>query len=152
MIASLSSKNPIGYIHIRVFAHATEDTEKVLTAVRNMLPQETLDAITFKKSSLTGHHGNPITLFEARVNNKNAVQAIFGKIAASLGMVDKEILSSEIENHLEGGNLYLRLDKQSAYLNEAKIAKADAIHFKIHFKKEKPKEIIEICRNFGLLP
>ncbi|MGB9676391.1 MAG: RNA-binding domain-containing protein [Candidatus Bathyarchaeales archaeon] len=152
MIASLSSKNPIGYIDIRVFAHATEDPEKVLTAVRNMLPPETLDAITFKKSSLTGHHGNPIILFEARVNDKNAVQAIFWKIAASLGIMDKEVLNSEIENHLERGNLYLRLDKQSAYLNEAKIARADAIHFKIHFKKEKPKEIVEICRKFGLLP
>jgi len=152
VIASLSSKNPIGYIDIRVFAHATEDPEKVLTAVRNMLPPETLDAITFKKSSLTGHHGNQIILFEARVNDKNAVQAIFGKIAASLGIMDKEMLSGEIENHLERGNLYLRLDKQSAYLNEAKIAKADAIHFKIHFKKEKPKEIVEICRKFGLLP
>ena len=152
MIESLSSKNPIGYIDIRVFAHATEDPEKVLIAVRNMLPPETLDTITFKKSSLTGHHGNPIILFEARVNDKNAVQAIFGKIAASLGIMDKEMLSGEIENHLERGNLYLRLDKQSAYLNEAKIAKADAIHFKIHFKKEKPKEIVEICRKFGLLP
>jgi RNA binding exosome subunit len=152
VIESLSSKNPIGYIDIRVFAHATEDPEKVLIAVRNMLPPETLDAITFKKSSLTGHHGNPIILFEARVNDKNAVQAIFGKIAASLGIMDKEMLSREIENHLERGNLYLRLDKQSAYLNEAKIAKADAIHFKIHFKKEKPKEIVEICRKFGLLP
>ncbi|MEM3695613.1 MAG: RNA-binding domain-containing protein [Candidatus Bathyarchaeia archaeon] len=152
VIAPLSSKNPIGYIAIRVFAHATEDPEKVLTAVRNMLPPETLDAVAFKKSSLAGHHGNPIILFEARIKDKNAVQAIFGRIAAGLGIMDKEILNSEIESHLERGNLYLRLDKQSAYLNEARIAKADAIHFKIHFRKEKPKEILEICRKFGLLP
>lgn len=152
MITPLSSKNPIGYIDIRVFAHATEDPEKVLTAVRNMLPPETLDAVAFKKSSLAGHHGNPIIVFEARVNDRNAVQAIFSRIAASLGVMDKEMLNSEIESHLENGNLYLRLDKQFAYLNEVRIAKADAIHFKIHFKKEKPNEIIEICRKFGLLP
>ncbi|MEM3576878.1 MAG: RNA-binding domain-containing protein [Candidatus Bathyarchaeia archaeon] len=148
----MPSKNPIGYIDIRVFAHATEDPEKVLTAVRNMLPPETLDAGTFKKSNLAGHHGNPIILFEARVKDKSAVQAIFDRIAARLGIMDKEMLNSEIESHLERGNLYLRLDKQSAYLNEARIAKADAIHFKIHFKKEKPEEVVEICRKFGLLP
>lgn len=152
MIAPLSSKIPLGYIDIRVFTHATEDPEKVLTAVRNLLPLEVLNTVTFKKSSLTGHHGNPIILFEARVKDKNAVQAIFGKIASSLGIMDKEMLSSEIESHLERGNLYIRFDKQSAYLNEAKIATSDAIHFKIHFKKEKPAEIIEICRKFGLLP
>lgn len=152
MITTLSSKIPIGYIDIRVFAHATEDPEKVLTAARNLLPTEALDTVTFKKSTLTGHHGNPIILFESRVKDKNAVQAIFGKIASHLGVMDKEMLNSKIENHLERGNLYIRLDKQSAYLNEAKIARADAIHFKIHFKKEKPVEIIEICRKFGLLP
>ncbi|MGB9740877.1 MAG: RNA-binding domain-containing protein [Candidatus Bathyarchaeia archaeon] len=148
----MPSKIPIGYIDIRVFAHATEDSEKVLTATRNLLPAEVLTAITFKKSSLTGHHGNPIILFEARVKDKNAVQAIFEKIASRLSVMDKMMLNSQIENHLERGNLYLRLDKQSAYLNEAKITKVDAIHFKIHFKKEKSIEIIEICRKFGLLP
>jgi hypothetical protein len=68
----LSSKIPIGYIDIRVFAHATEELEKILNAVRNIIPEELVETITFKKTSLTGHHGNPITLLEARVKEKNA--------------------------------------------------------------------------------
>lgn len=148
----LSSKIPIGYIDIRVFAHATEDTEKVLNAVRNILPKEVVDTVTFKKSSLAGHHGNPIILFEARIKEKSASQAVFEKLTSSLSMLDKEQLNSEIMQHLEKGSLYLRFDKQSAYLNEVKFSSVDPIHFRIQFQKHSEEEVIEICRKFGLLP
>ncbi|MEM3697030.1 MAG: RNA-binding domain-containing protein [Candidatus Bathyarchaeia archaeon] len=148
----MSSKIPIGYIDIRVFAHATEEVDKVLNAVHNLLPAEVVDTITFKRTVLTGHHGNPITLLEARVKDKNAVQAVFKKLASSLSPLDKKLLRNEIKQHLEGGNLYIRIDKQSAYLNEVKLCTTDPIHFRIHFQKHNPEEIIEICRKFGLLP
>jgi hypothetical protein len=148
----LSSKIPIGYIDIRVFAHATEEVDKILNAVRNTLPTELVDTITFKKTNLTGHHRNPIILLEARVKEKNAVQEIFKKISSSLSSLDKEFLKNEIRQHMDGGNLYIRLDKQSAYLNEIKLCTTDPIHFRIHFQKHNPEEIIEICRKFGLLP
>jgi hypothetical protein len=68
--AVLSSKVPVGYVDLRVFAHATEDPERVLAAVRNVLPSELVDSVVFSRSSLTGHYGNPIVLFEARVRDK----------------------------------------------------------------------------------
>jgi RNA binding exosome subunit len=149
---TLSSKIPIGYIDIRVFAHATEEMDKILNAVRNTLPAELADTITFKKTNLTGHHGNPIILLEARVKEKNAVQAVFKKLSSSLSPLDKELLKNEITRHMDGGNLYIRLDKQSAYLNEIKLCTTDPIHFRIHFQKHNPEEIVEICKKFGLLP
>ena len=148
----MASKIPIGYIDIRVFAHATEDLDKVLNAVRNVLPSELIDLITFKKSNLTGHHGNPITLFEARIKEKNAAQAVFEKLCAGLSILDKELLNDKILQHLDKANLYIRLDKQSAYLNELKLSSADPIHFRIHFKKHNREEILDICRKSGLLP
>jgi len=148
----LSSKIPIGYIDIRVFAHATEDMDKVLNAAHNIFPPELIDLVVFKKTNLTGHHGNPITLFEARIKDKNAAQTVFERLSLGLSTLDKEVLSSEIEQHLDRGNLYIRLDKQSAYLNELKLSQADPIHFRIHFKKHTQEEITEICRKFGLLP
>jgi RNA binding exosome subunit len=66
----MSSKPPIGYIDIRVFAHATEDTDKVETAVKNLLPIELAETIIFQKTTLTGHHGNPIILFTAQMKDK----------------------------------------------------------------------------------
>jgi RNA binding exosome subunit len=148
----LSSKVPIGYIDIRVFAHATEDVDKVTQAVRNILPSELADTLTFKKSSLFGHHGNPIILLEMRIKEKNASEAVFRKLSSGLSMIDKELLSSEIVQHLEKGNLYIRLGKQSAFLNEIKLSSADPIHLRIHFKKNSQDEIMDICRKSGLLP
>lgn len=148
----LSSKVPIAYIDMRVFAHATEELEKVLTAVRNTLPAESADTVVFKKTTLTGHHGNPITLVETRIKNRKVAQAFLEKLASGLSVVDKEALNSEITQHLESGNLYIRLDKQSAYLGELKLSPTDPVHLRMHFKKPRTEDVIDICRRFGLLP
>jgi RNA binding exosome subunit len=96
----LSSKTPVGYVDIRVFAHATEDLEKVLTAVRNTLPKEVAENTVFQKTSLSGHHGNPIILFQAKITDKQALPLIREKIASSLNALDKETLKSEMKLHL----------------------------------------------------
>jgi RNA binding exosome subunit len=150
--AGLSSKVQVGYIDIRVFAHATEDPEKVLAAARNTLPGESIDVVTFKKTSLTGHHGNPIVLYETRIKEKRLVHAAFEKICSGLSVLDKELLADGIGQHLDRGNLYIRLDKQSAYLNELKLGSADPIHLRVHFKKHGAEEVVDICRRSGLLP
>ena len=137
---------------MRVFAHATDDPEKVLTAARNTLPKELSANTAFKKTSLAGHHGNPIILFEAKLTDKQALPVVLEKIAHSLSALDKETLDSEMKLHLEKRNLYLRFDKQSAFQGELKFSSNDPIHFKIHFKNKTPEEITKICRETGLLP
>jgi RNA binding exosome subunit len=148
----VSSKTPIGYIDLRVFAHATEDPEKVLTAARKTLPKELSENTAFKKTSLTGHHGNPIILFETKLTDKQALPTVLQKIANDLSALDKETLNSEMKLHLEKRNLYLRFNKQSAYMGELRFSSNDPIRLKIHFKNKTPEEIVEICRETGLLP
>jgi len=148
----LSLKIPVAYIDVRVFAHATEDLDKVLTAARNILPPEQVDTIVFKKSDLTGHHGNPIVLLEARIKDKKTTKTTLEKIASSLSMLDKEQLSNDVAQHLEKGNLYLRLDKQLLFQGDFRLSPTDAVHLRIHFKKHTLEEILEACRTFGLLP
>ena len=150
-MSSKPFKLPIGYITVRVFAHATEDQEKVLAAVRNTLPKELAESAVFKKTSLTGHHGNPIVLFEAHFADRQVLPAALEKIGSSLTALDRETLSSEVRLHLEKGNLFLRFDKQRAFLGELRFSLNDSIHFKIHFRNRTVEEIIEICRQAGLL-
>jgi len=150
--AVLPSKSQIAYIDMRAFAHATEDVDKVLSAVRNTIPEELIGTVAFEKSNLTGHHGNPIILLETRIKKPEAAQGVFQKLSSSLSILEKEQLNSEISQRLEKGNLYIRLDKQYAYLNQIKLGQTDPIHLRIHFKKHHPQEVIEICRKFGLLP
>jgi RNA binding exosome subunit len=148
----VSSRTPKGFIEVRVFAHATEDEEKVLAAVRHTLPKELGESAIFQKTSLVGHHGNPIFLFGARLTEKQALPLFLEKIAKHLSSLDKDTLEREIKLHMEKRNLFLRLDKQSAYVGELKLSSSDPVHFKIHFRDKTPQEIIDICRNAGLLP
>ena len=151
-MVSKPSKLPIGYIEIRVFAHATEDTEKVLAAVRHTLPEALGESVVFEKTALTGHHGNPIVLFEAKLEDRKMLPSALQRIGSGLTALDKETLDSELKLHLEKGNLYLRFDKQRAFLGELRFSSNDPIHFKIHFKNKTTEEIIGICRESGLLP
>lgn len=147
----MSSKPPIGYIDIRVFAHATENQEKVQTAVRNLLTTELAETLVFEKTNLTGHHGNPITLFTSKLTDKKLLLAAIEKFGAKLNAIDKELLNQEIRLHLEKGNLYLRFDKQSAFCGTLKLSQNDPIHLKIHFKNKTSDEIMDICNQVGLL-
>lgn len=148
----MSSEVSIAYIDIRVFVHATEDAEKVVKAVCNTLPTELADQVVFRKTNLKGYYNNPIILIEARIKKKHAVDAVFRKLASGLNKSDKELLNSEVRQHLNKGNLFIRLDKQSAYLSELKLRLDDSIHFRIHFRKSLVEEIVETCRKHGMLP
>jgi len=148
----MSSKPPIAYIDLRVFQHATENPEKVQTAVKNLLTEELTENLIFQKTTLEGHHGNPITLFTARLTDKKNMPQALKKIADHLSSIDKEELNREINLHIEKCNLFLRVDKQSALLGNTKFTQTDPIHIKIHFKDKTADEIIEFCKNTGLLP
>jgi RNA binding exosome subunit len=148
----MSTKPPIAYIDVRVFAHATEDPDKVQIAVRNLLPMELAQTLVFQKTSCTGHHGNPIILFTSKLTDKKLLPTALEKIGKGLGALDKEELSRNIKLHLEKGNLYLRFDKQSAFLGALKFSQNDPIHLKIHFKNKTAQEITAISKQTGLLP
>ena len=137
---------------MRVFAHATEDSDKVLAAIRNLLPSELGESVVFQKTRLTGHHGNPIILFETKLADKQVLPAVLKKFGASLTSFDKEQLNDNMKLHLEKRNLYLRFDKQFAFQGEVRFSQNDPIRFKIHFKNKSYEDIVDLCRDAGLLP
>jgi RNA binding exosome subunit len=147
-----SPKYPIAYITITVFSHATEDPEKVQTAICNTIPEALAENISFTTNAVTGHYGNPIIFYETKLIDKKLLPTALEKIAQELSPLDKETLNEEIKKHIEKHNLYLRFNKQNAYIGTLKLTTDDPIHFKIHFKNKTPDQIIDLCRNAGLLP
>jgi RNA binding exosome subunit len=143
---------PIASVEISLFAHATESEEKVLVAARNLLPAARLENISFSKSNLRGHHGNPITLFEVKINGKDVIMPVVENLASNLSSLDKETLLNEIEKHLEKGSLFVRLDKQAAFVGSFRMAAADPIRIRLRFRKSRPEDIVQVCREIGLLP
>jgi RNA binding exosome subunit len=117
-----------------------------------MLPEELWETAVFKKAELTGHHGNPITLIEVDLAEREKLGEVLPKIGGALTSLDKETLSSEMPLHLDKGNLYLRFDKQQAFLGELRFSSNDPVHVKIHFKNKTVDDIVAICKEAGLLP
>jgi len=145
------SQISIAYIEIRFSAHATENVEKVVTAVQQVLPSNYTEDITFKKSNLQGHYGNPITLFEAKIRDKEAISALVENLSLCLGESDKKTLSKQIHLHMERGSLYIRLDKQAAFQGKLELCTSDPIRIRLRFKKAKVEEIIKACQELGLM-
>ena len=139
-------------IEIGLFAHATEDPEKVVRAFQNILPHERAEEVPLHKKRLKGDYGNPIIYYRAKVTKPDILEDILKKMGKNLPQCDRDLLNIELERRLDRGNLYIRLDKQSAYLEKYKICNADPIHLKIRFRTSKINEIRNICKDLGMLP
>lgn len=145
------SQSQISYIDIRFVAHATEDINKVIEAVHNILPPDYLDDILFKSSRVDGHYGNPITFFETRIKNEKITKAFIENISSKLGLFDKEELKRELDRCIDKGSLYIRIDKQAAFQKKVKLTVPDPIRIRIRFRKSKKEDITEICRKVGII-
>ena len=145
------SQLPVAYVDIRFCAHATEDLDKVMEAVHNILPSDNIEDISFKRSGLDGHYGNPITFFETRIKDKETIRALVENLSANLSSLDKEELGREIHRYVEKGSLYIRLDKQAALQGKIKLVTSDPIRIRIRFKKSKTEDVIKICREIGMI-
>ena len=142
---------PVAYVDVRFCAHATEDVDKVVMAVQNVLPSEHMEDISFRRSNLEGHYGNPITFFDARIKDKETVRALVKNLSVNLSSLDKKELGRTINRCVEKGNLYIRLDKQAAFQAKIKLVTSDPIHIRIRFRKSKIEDVIEICREIGMI-
>ena len=151
MVVAVLPQIPVAYIDIRFFVHATENLDKVVEAVQRLLPSDYIDDILFKKNNLKGHYGNPITLFETRIKNREIIKAFVENLSSRLDELDKEMLGKEIDLHVEKGSLYVRLDKQAALQGELKLCTADPIRVRIRFRKTKIEDIVKTCRELGML-
>ena len=145
------SQLPVAYVDVRFCAHATEDLDKVMEAIHNILPSDNIEDISFKRSGLDGHYGNPITFFETRIKDKETTRALVENLSANLSSLDKEELGREIHRYVEKGSLYIRLNKQAALQGKIKLVTSDPIRIRIRFKKSKIEDVIEICREIGMI-
>lgn len=148
----MSSKAPVAYVDMRLSAHATEDLDRVLRAVLNVLGEGSQDKVVFERNALTGHYGNEIILIKAKIKNKAVIQLLLDKLSKGLSVLDKDTFYNEFDRHFERGNIYLRLDKQAAFLNKIKLGTVDPIHLRIHFKNPGKSEVSEACRRLSLIP
>ncbi len=114
-------------ISYRTFVYGTENEEKVKTAIKTLFPHSSP-----QQEYTEGYYKNPVLILHDKIEKKKEIKDFIQRI--------KDIPSSQINKILDDldrkmddkCNLFLRFDKQRAYLGELKIVEhGDSIHVKI---------------------
>jgi len=116
---------------VSVFAHATEDEEKVKQAVQRIARYEH----AWEARRLSGHYDDPIILLTSRTGKRREAVDLLANIVGRLSSLDREALLSELPNRVDAqGSLYVRLDKQKAYHGRVVLNDNDPIRIKLRFQ------------------
>ncbi len=127
----MSVQRIVRQVEINVFIHATEDRAKVIKAVQNLFPAS-VDFPGYTETNLEGYFGDPITTLSFVVKNRRPSTELFENIVSNLSSLDYVTLIDELPQRIdETKNLYLRLDKQKAYLGKLVLEHHDALRIKV---------------------
>ncbi len=133
-------------VEISTFSHATEDEERVENAITNLLPEENRD-LWLTRKTLKGYHGDPITIVTGKIRTKKGATGVLRRVVQELSSLDQQRILDELEERLdEGGNLYIRLDKQKAYLGKVRLLETDPVKMKFRLRIPHGKDRAEYVR------
>jgi len=107
---------PVSMLTARVYVHATENIDKVMKALRNVVEGR------YVMRSTRGHHGNVIHIVEVKLTECDAFEAL-RSIIARLDDVEFLLMLSGIEE----SRLYVKFDKQQAYRGVLKVSHGDDV-------------------------
>lgn len=115
-------------ISLSTLCHATEDCNKVRQALLNLVPQEIASSTQLLVDTMKGFYGNIITRFEARFKGDDA-QRVLEHLARLLSENDRRyvINSLEIRYDRKSNKVFIRVDKQGAYLKTPFISEGDDV-------------------------
>ncbi len=111
-------------IRLAVHVHATEDEEKVLLSIKNIMPEGV--EINLKKHVYSGYYGNQIIRFEGLISNQKLAKLVFRYIFSGInGLIYPGWIIERFDK--KTNTLFLRLDKQEAYLGKIILGWGDDI-------------------------
>jgi hypothetical protein len=102
-------------IEIQTLVHATEDFEKVLICLKNIIPFE----FSYNAQKTLGHFKNPIYILNVALRKRKEIEKFIAALNERLSSEDRKKIKEELEERFEEGKLYMRLDKMRAYAGEA---------------------------------
>ena len=127
----------IDRLEARAYSRATEVPERVDIALLNIFPESIRDRVSMTVSATEGHLGLPIRIHTAILDSRKlAVQAL-SEILSKLSADELQFILKTLERRIdEECTLFLRIDKQAAYLENTKLAMdPDVISLQIRIMK-----------------
>ena len=110
------------YLHVRAFAHETEDREKVRRAVRSAAHDA---RVALEETEAEGAHGNRVLILEGSVKSAQAERALFQDLARDDAAAFARLVDEVPRRLDENLNFHLRLDKQEALAGRTVLARVD---------------------------
>ena len=103
--------------------HATEDIDKNLEAIYNIVPLEIIEETNIKQERLVGGYGNPVEFFQIIFTKKKQIDNVIQNIALKLSENEKMSLADEFDERFDSdkSTLYFRVKKESAIRNKIRI-------------------------------
>ena len=123
-------KGPIRSVEVSYLVHATEDAEKLGSAVTTLIGLVGEPLV----EEMEGHFGNSITRVSYHPTGDDA-QSAFARLVSKMGPALKRQLRAEVGAHLdEHSALYLRLDKQQLVAGRMELADADPVRVRVKLR------------------
>lgn len=120
------------FLAAEAFLYPTEDEAKVAEALRLVVPYK------FVQEKIEGYHGATIVKLFFETKGQKEIREVLARLKQF-----KEQLLDRID---EGGNLYVRVDKQRAALGEIALDGRDTIRIKVKIASY-PFRLQEIMKN-----
>lgn len=137
---------PFHYVDLRTFSYVTEDDSRVEKALRHLLPEET----AIDRATSEGHHGDPILVLSARIENADDIRTVLERIEA-LPAGEREQLESELEERVdEDTSFYVTLDKQAAFDGRTRLGQGITLRGKVEaYPANRDRAIENVTETFA---
>jgi hypothetical protein len=133
-------------VEITAFAYATENEGRVERAIRNLIPEGTLN-VRLRTQTLNGHFKDPITLITASIKRREA-KGMFRSVISRLNTLDQQRLLDEVGDRVDdSGNLYIRVNKQIAYHGSIALEEVDPIRIKFRLRRPHGSNAVDYARS-----
>jgi len=127
-------------ISYRAFVYGTENKEKVLNSIKTLFPNSKPLC-----EATEGYFKNPVLILYNKIDKKREIKDFVERLSTLNGPARKRILNRLEDKMDDYGNLYLRFDKQRAYLGDLKVVEhGDSIHLKIKIAAYPAKKKVAI--------
>lgn len=125
----------ISEVEIETFVQATEDEEKVVNAVENIIPPEMrTNGKDLARESVKGVFHNPITII--RLKYLQDAKKIVEFIAQNLSKSDKQYLLQTLNQRIDKNHFFLRFGKQELSQGRIEIKEIrDVVKVRVSFTR-----------------
>jgi RNA binding exosome subunit len=134
---------------VQALVHATEDEEKVKTAIANLFPEHLRETLRYERNKVRGHFHNPIIHLETRLTQEEHVKQTAHFIGTNLPEEDRAMIAETFATRVDKkGQFFLRFDKQESYQGRLRIInQGDSLRLAIRFAG--PKKSLDDLRNLS---